>query len=557
MACSKIFSGDLPELTNKIIKCLRKDFSTLYSCILVNRLWCRLAIPLLWEDPFNIPTQNYYYIEIFLSYLNENDKKKFNEYGIINDLLPSNTSLLFNYPSFIKYLNIESVYSSIGMWSRSLVVYDYEKLKKLVYRSLFEVFIENEKILRSFEIEIHTNFYCKYSNDIMELILQNPNFIYNIKNFKIHTSNISEKNIKNAIIPFLKFLYSNCNSISSLHFVNCFIIRDVKKFSLIEKYLQQLIISQHNLKIITFGRHNNLYNPFLSLKNSNCSNTLNTIIFHYTDFRKINNILQEVFNQLNVLESIHILYCYLNSDFVQQVIKVTKPFKLRSLFMDEILHIESLRLLLQKYGDYLENFELTKSHTNYTNGYEESRRQLLKSFMKYCTKIRYISSDKPNDIDIYSLIENVGQNINYLTILVDNYNYHTFYDEYSSIVLQNLGQVLPSKLEYLSLSLSFNTNDFEIFLKNSQNTFIKKLLIKNTMKNEGENVLFYIKKHIMKKEKVKYLAILLETFPSHNDGEELFFLKDEVIEFKLHNIIVQKYCNLRIIGNDIVHNFNK
>uniref|UniRef100_U9TD90 Uncharacterized protein n=1 Tax=Rhizophagus irregularis (strain DAOM 181602 / DAOM 197198 / MUCL 43194) TaxID=747089 RepID=U9TD90_RHIID len=47
------------------------------------------------------------------------------------------------------------------------------------------------------------------------------------------------------------------------------------------------------------------------------------------------------------------------------------------------------------------------------------------------------------------------------------------------------------------------------------------------MKNEGENVLFYIKKHIMKKEKVKYLAILLETFPSHNDGEELFFLKDE------------------------------
>ncbi|POG71939.1 hypothetical protein GLOIN_2v1601523, partial [Rhizophagus irregularis DAOM 181602=DAOM 197198] len=58
----------------------------LYSCILVNRLWCRLAIPLLWEDPFCIPTQNYRCIEIYLSYLNENDKKKFDEYGIINIL---------------------------------------------------------------------------------------------------------------------------------------------------------------------------------------------------------------------------------------------------------------------------------------------------------------------------------------------------------------------------------------------------------------------------------------------------------------------------------------
>ncbi|PKK70181.1 hypothetical protein RhiirC2_780057 [Rhizophagus irregularis] len=165
--------------------------------------------------------------------------------------------------------------------------------------------------------------------------------------------------------------------------------------------------------------------------------------------------------------------------------------------MNEILHIESLQLLLQKYGDYIENFGLTVSNFGNTNEYEESRRQLLKSFIKYCPKIRYFSSDKPNDINIYSLIENIGQNINYLTILVHTYNYHTFYDEYSSI------------------------------------------------------------KHIMKKEKVKYLAILLESQLICNDGKELFSLKDEVNEFKLHNIIVQKYRNLLINENDIVYNFNK
>uniref|UniRef100_U9T5P7 F-box domain-containing protein n=1 Tax=Rhizophagus irregularis (strain DAOM 181602 / DAOM 197198 / MUCL 43194) TaxID=747089 RepID=U9T5P7_RHIID len=50
MSCSKIFSGDLPELIYEIIKYFQNDFSTLHSCILVNRLWCRLAIPLLWEN---------------------------------------------------------------------------------------------------------------------------------------------------------------------------------------------------------------------------------------------------------------------------------------------------------------------------------------------------------------------------------------------------------------------------------------------------------------------------------------------------------------------------
>jgi hypothetical protein len=66
MSCSKLFSGDLPELTNDIIEYFQNDYSTLYSCILVNRLWCRLAIPLLWDNPFSICTKNNNFIEIYL-----------------------------------------------------------------------------------------------------------------------------------------------------------------------------------------------------------------------------------------------------------------------------------------------------------------------------------------------------------------------------------------------------------------------------------------------------------------------------------------------------------
>ncbi|POG71891.1 hypothetical protein GLOIN_2v1875595 [Rhizophagus irregularis DAOM 181602=DAOM 197198] len=460
MACSKIFSGDLAELTEEIIQYFRKDFLTLYSCILVNRLWCRLAIPLLWEDPFskNYP-KNYHFIEIYLNKLNEDDKAKFNEYGIEYDLLHSNT--LFNYLNFIKYLDTYRTYRSINYWIDSLVVkYDNKlryKLENLVYRSLFEVFIKNEVNIHSFGINHYT---FGFSDDNMDLVLQNPNLTYNMRNLILIVNAISSRNI----FPFLKFLCSNCNSISSIvvNFPAC-------SSSLIETHLSQIIISQHNLKKISFESNFILYNPFLSLKNSNCSNTLNTIIFYYTDFKNILTVLQEVFNQLNVLESVHIFYCCsLNSDFVQQIIKVIKPFKLRSLFMSEILHVESLQLLLQKFSDCLENFGFHYGYREH-NEYDEKQRQSFKLIMKYCTKIRYFNLGISDDNNIYPFIENNRYNINYLTIEVD---FHDDYTGLSSTVLQNLGQVLPSKLKYLCLSLAFKTNDLEIFLKNSQNTYI-------------------------------------------------------------------------------------
>src|SRR5207249_4944966 len=113
--------------------------------------------------------------------------------------------------------------------------------------------------------------------------------------------------------------------------------------------------SQKNLqRILLVSNTLPLHHSLLSLKNSNCSNTLKTIIFYRINFKNI-TILSEVFEQLNVLESVHILYClYLNNDFIRQIISTTKPFKLKSLFMNEIFQIESFQLLLQKSGDYLE-----------------------------------------------------------------------------------------------------------------------------------------------------------------------------------------------------------
>ncbi|CAB5190853.1 unnamed protein product [Rhizophagus irregularis] len=379
MSCSKIFSGDLPELMNDIIKYLQNDFSTLHSCILVNRLWCRLAIPLLWENPFSIPTENYNFIEIYLNNLSNDLKSELNEYKINDNLLPSNT--LFNYPIFLEYLNTWKFISSIGKWFETLnpknryYLRDSDKhsmfgFKKLICVLLFKLFIKNEVNLHIFEIEVTDfNIFNFYLDDILELILQNPNFIHNIKNLK---------------------LYIMVNS------------------------------SIYNVKI-----------------------------------KSIKNRISEM---------------------------------------------------------------IPNSH------------QILKKIVL-----------------VLDLIEDMRQKLNYLTIDIH------YITEPNSIILRNLGQKLPLKLEYLCLELNIYTNDFEIFLKNSQYTFINKLVIKNTS-GDHDNMLSCIKENIMKKKRVKYLAIMDAVFDEYNtisENIDLFSLENEVKEFEFYNIIVREYIDLKFNLTDI------
>ncbi|PKK63568.1 hypothetical protein RhiirC2_854923 [Rhizophagus irregularis] len=489
MSSSKIFSEDL---LYKIIKYFPNDHSTLHSCVLVNRLWCRLAIPLLWENPFSIPTGNFNFIEVYLYNLDDHLKAKLNEYTDYV-LLPSNT--LFNYPSFIRYLNINKIVPSIEKWLEAnnrtskfgkgylaQILDSASEFIRLINISIFKLFIENEVKLNTLEIETSSASYNTYVEIILEIILQNPNFIHNTKNLKFSILSTSED-------------------------------------ALIKNHISQILNLHQNLKRILLGYNNlSFYRSLLLLKGFNCSNTLNTITFYHVDFKGIMNF-DKVLEELNVLESVHLIYCSsLNTEFTHQIINLTKPFKLKSLFISEISLIESLQLLLQISGDYLENFG--------------------------CGDLNQIDRHDTSPI-VFSLIKNIKQNLNHLSISVGNYQ-----DYGIELLLQNLVQALPSKLEYLSLDLCIRAIDFKVFLKNSQDTFFKKLVISN-IRWEGGNyidyidILPYVKEYIMKNKRVEYLAIK-NTLIARNTKRnvDLFDLKDEVMEFKSHNIKVLSYIKL-------------
>ncbi|UZO23260.1 uncharacterized protein OCT59_015604 [Rhizophagus irregularis] len=536
MSCSKIFSGDLPELIYGVLKYLQNDYSTLHSCILVNRLWCRIAIPLLWEDPFSIPIKNYNFIIIYSHNSNSDFKTKLIEYKIIeNNSLPPDT--LFNYPSFLKYLRINKkfVYSVQNWVENSIRTSNPGNLSRLsdfkkkvdIFVSLFKIFIENEVKLHTLEIEFSSIAYIyTYLKNILELILQNTNFIHNIKNINLFVCSSSG-------------LFSNNNN----------------GYKLINNYILQMINLQQNLKKILMDDTSfPLYLPLLLSKDSNCSNTLNTITFYKIN---LNCLSKNIFEQLNVLESIHFLYCHsLSNNFIQEINDLAKPFKLKSLFIEvKPQQFETMELLLQKSGNYLENFGIVLNiHGLICPLYE----QFLVLITNYCKNIKFFDFRGPESLSTYQLlylVESIQQNLNYLSIDV-------WYDNTgssSSTILLHLGSYLPFKLEYLCFDLHYiKASEFEEFLRQSQHTFIKKLLINS---NEGQDILPSIKEYIMKRKRVKYLAISDSsreyTFGSYSHNvKELFSLNYEVDEFRLYNIEVQSYLSLKIDSYNYIKEIN-
>src|SRR5438067_1713067 len=109
MECSKLFSGDLPEMTIHIIKYIGNDISSLHSCILVNQFWCCLTIPILWKDPFSAIFRkkldhHLHFLDVYFLLLNDDDKKAFRMYKVGHRMNSFSFKPLFNYPSFIKTL---------------------------------------------------------------------------------------------------------------------------------------------------------------------------------------------------------------------------------------------------------------------------------------------------------------------------------------------------------------------------------------------------------------------------------------------------------------------
>ncbi|RIA84102.1 hypothetical protein C1645_784856 [Glomus cerebriforme] len=165
----------IPEILEEIFRCVYDPNadscyiagrSNLHSCLLVNRHWCKISVPILWNRALN------YYGSIderqtkIFSLLKCLDQKS--RHHLINNgiTLPfsSEEVTIFQYASYIEMLDYGKLINSVEDWLNTLQKLPAESLS-LVLRAILKLLAKETKI-KSFK-----TWPLKYSTDLIHLIL--------------------------------------------------------------------------------------------------------------------------------------------------------------------------------------------------------------------------------------------------------------------------------------------------------------------------------------------------------------------------------------------------
>ena len=91
------------ELLTEVFRYNDDDYKTLYSCILVNKQWHNINIPILWRNPFYSKNS----IKIIINCLLEEDKDFLTRNSIELTFKLLDKSPLYNYARFCTRLNFK------------------------------------------------------------------------------------------------------------------------------------------------------------------------------------------------------------------------------------------------------------------------------------------------------------------------------------------------------------------------------------------------------------------------------------------------------------------
>ncbi|KAF0496883.1 hypothetical protein F8M41_020890 [Gigaspora margarita] len=143
---SKIFMGNMPELMEKILENLNNEVSSLHSCALVSRHWCKMSIPLLWQDPFSFNRKSSLITNYFSSLCE--DEKFFLKKRVINVEF---SKTLFDYARFLKVIDLDDLESIVLRWISDIAN---------EFHGILSALKSQKQSLREVKIE-----YCEYSTE--------------------------------------------------------------------------------------------------------------------------------------------------------------------------------------------------------------------------------------------------------------------------------------------------------------------------------------------------------------------------------------------------------
>ncbi|CAG8554583.1 9855_t:CDS:2 [Funneliformis caledonium] len=188
------------ECVEHILYFVKQNNRGLYSCLLVNRIWCRITIPLLWSNPFEreikLTSQKYLFLNNYFINLNEEENSALIE---LEKGIPSYRRPIFDY---IKYLEIED----FDIQFPSILYPDNAM-------NYVGAIIKNQNNIKSLKINLPRNWALPFQRNS----LRNLNLL-DLTNFKIHLNDILSS------LPN--------NQLTELYFKNCKLNIDADSLSI-------------------------------------------------------------------------------------------------------------------------------------------------------------------------------------------------------------------------------------------------------------------------------------------------------------------------------------
>ncbi|CAG8649313.1 13110_t:CDS:2, partial [Ambispora gerdemannii] len=272
-------------------------YNNLYTCILVNKQWCNIAIPHLWRHPFTSVRSHVQYkiLKIYLSLLDKSKQEKIkNELGFKFSYLSTPT---FNYASFLRHLDYAELISAIRSFhfiSMEDEIFE-ENIIFMIFDLIRELFVTSGSRLISLRVTLCDSLECLAG-------FYDPNF----RNWISGIHNLYVVGLNEETCPSLQILAKDCKylrnlSISAWHF------ETNNKSQILEDYIVDFLNSQRNLKNLSIFSCSGITQLIMQALKS-CSSSLEHLSLENLDFDRCTK--WDNFNTFNNLNKLTILDCF-------------------------------------------------------------------------------------------------------------------------------------------------------------------------------------------------------------------------------------------------------
>jgi hypothetical protein len=417
---------------------LQDDPKLLFSCLMVNRLWCETAIPILWKNPWcydiNYSNKNYLFI-IIASYLSDDIKEFLTRQGI--KMPPVSCKLpLYDYLSFCRSINVNtiSIITSIG----SSLVYNQFLLQK----EFFDLFMKKFPELRYLDMNSikHQIFYFPKARLCLESLCE----------LKCDTSIDSS---------YYYGLAQLCQFIQRIIIINvepnnC---HGIAKLIEVQKYLKYFEWKDDHDEVFVPGS-DSYKEILLALEKS-----ANVIKHLNTHFAFTSHTLQMVLPKLHKLKTLIAKF----GSFSEKQLKKCIYHDLE-IFKIDYYELKAASIIIENSGGHLKEILLKPYEIgNYIDNFIDDSLILIRKIRKNCPSIEYLSLTFSPSKEHFAELEKLLSNCrNLKSLLLDIFDHahekltHEKILEYGEKLLKILISSTPIKIKEIRFC-----GDFEFSLE--------------------------------------------------------------------------------------------